>query len=142
MRPLELLTRPAPPRRAEPAVATELAERRRPATARFTFTPDPRRLRDLLADVDAKLADGDDRQRRMIRLLTAEIVSRMLSTSPLTVINLAVEQKSNSIRLDVWQEGAGPCEFFESLNEAVFVDLASAWGRDGRRDCGAWFEVF
>jgi len=141
MRPLELLTRTGPSRLAEPEVATELEERRRPNTARFTFTPDPRRLRELLTDVEARLAGCESRQRRMIRLLTVEIVSRLLSTSPRTAINLAVEQKANSVRLEVWQEGVGPCDFFEGLDEAVFVDLASVWGRDRRRECGAWFEV-
>ena len=132
----------APPRLDEPARATELEDRRRASTATFTFTPDPRRLRDLLAGVDAKLADCDTRQRRAIRLLIAEIVSRLLSTSPRTQIALAVERKQNSIRLDVWRAAAGPCDFFENLDEAVFVDLAAVWGRDRRRECGAWFEVF
>lgn len=141
MQPPELLTSPAPTRLAESAVATEFEERRRPSAARFTFSPDPRRLRDLLADVDAKLADCDSGQRRTVRLLVAEIVSRLLSTSPDTTIELAAEQKSNSIRLDVWQAADGPCDFFEDLDEALFVDLASAWGRDRRRDCGAWFEI-
>jgi len=141
MRPLKLLTSPAPPPLGVPAVATELEERRRRSTARFAFTPDPRRLRELLTDVEAKLADCDGRQRRMIRLLTVEIVSRLLSTSPRTPINLAVEQKENSIRLEVWHEGVEPCDFFDAIDEAVFVDLASVWGRDRRRECGAWFEV-
>lgn len=132
---------PEPPRPDEPAVATEVEDRRRPNTSSFTFTPDPRQLRGLLTAVDAKLAGCDPRQRRTLRLLIAEIVSRLLTTSPRTAIELAVEQKANSIRLDVWQEGIGPCDFFENLDEAIFVDLASAWSRDRRRDCGAWFEV-
>lgn len=142
MHPPELLTSSAPARLAEPAVETALEERRRPSAARFTFTPDPRRLRELLTDVDAKLAGCDCRQRRTIRLLIAEIVSRLLSSSPETTIELAVEQKVNSIRLDVWQASDGPCDFFENLDEAIFVDLASVWGSDRRRGCGAWFEVF
>ena len=140
MHPYESSTVLAPPPLA-PAGATELEERRRESTAAFTFTPDPRRLRDLLADVDAKLADCECRQRRSIRLLIAEVVSRLLTTSPRAQIELAVERKENSVRLDVWRAGAGPCDFFENLDEAVFVDLASVWGSDRRRDCGAWFEV-
>lgn len=141
MHPPELLTSSAPPPLAEPAVATEREERRRPAIATFDFTPDPRRLRALLAEVDQKLTGGECRQRRRIRLLIAEIVSRLISTSPRAEIHLTVEQKANSLRLDVWQDGVGPCEFFEHIEEAVFLDLASVWGRERRRPCGAWFEV-
>jgi len=140
MPPPETSTALALPRLDEPAGATELEERRRQSGA-FTFTPDARRLRALLADVDAKLVDCDARQRRSIRLLIAEIVSRLLSTAPRAEIELSVERKQNSVRLDVWLVGEGPCDFFENLDEAVFVDLASVWGSDRRRDCGAWFEV-
>lgn len=141
MRSLQSSTAVAPPRLDRTAGAPELEERRRESAAAFSFNPDPRRLRDLLADIDAKLADCDSRQRRSVRLLIAEIVSRLLSTSPRAQIELAVEQKRNSVRLDVWRAGTGPCDFFEGLDEAVFVDLASVWGRDRRRDCAAWFEV-
>ena len=141
MHPPESSTVLALPRLDEPAGATALEERRRASAAAFSFRPDPRRLRDLLAEVDAKLDGCDGRQRRLIRLLIAEIVSRLLSTSSRVEIELAVERKQNSIRLDVWRADAGPCDFFENLDEAIFVDLASVWGRDRRRECGAWFEV-
>ena len=129
------------PRLDEFAGATEPEERRRESATTFTFTPDPRRLRALLGDVDAKLVDCDGRQRRSVRLLIAEIVSRLLSTSNGARLELAVERKENSVRLDVWRADSGPCDFFENLDEAIFVDLASVWGRDRRRECGAWFEV-
>ena len=131
----------AAPRLDGAASAAEIEERRRESTATFTFTPDPRQLRDLLDDVDATLADCTSHQRRAIRLLVGEIVSRLLSAPTRERIELAVERKPNSVRLDVWRADAGPGDFFENLDEAVFVDLATVWGRDRRRECGAWFEV-
>ena len=142
MNPVETQTTAKPPLEAVPVPQLEVADRRRPAQARFTFKPDPRQLRSLLGDVDRKLAPGEFNQRRRVRLLVGEIVSRLLHTAAEATIELAIEVKENSVRVDVWQPDREPCDFFQHLDEAIFLDLASMWGRDRRRDCGAWFEVF
>lgn len=142
MNPIEAQRTAKPPLRAVPVPQLEVADRRRPAVARFTFKPDPRRLRSLLGDVERKLGTGDFQQRRRVRLLVGEIVARLLHTAADATIELAIEVKENSVRVDVWQPDREPCDFFQHLDEAIFLELASMWGRDRRRACGAWFEVF
>ena len=118
-----------------------LAERRRPAVRRLSFAPDPRQLRTLLADVETSLGPGDPRLLRSVRLLVGEIVSRVLASQMGGEIHLDMEVMNESVRIDIWQQASEPCDFWDLLDDAVFSDLTSAWGRDRRRPCGAWFEV-
>ncbi len=115
-------------------------ERRRPTVARFRFQPDPRRLRELLDEVDAALGSGDPLLQRRVRLLVGEIVARLLDRCPEGAVNLDLEIKEDSARIDI-AETAGDCDFWEALDDAVFTDLTSGWGRDRRGSGGAWFEV-
>jgi hypothetical protein len=113
---------------------------RRPTVARYSFAPDARKLRQLLTDVERRIPYPDTNVQRRVRLLVGQIVARMIGASECE-IEIAVEVKPDSVRIDVWQNTPAPCDFFDKLDEAIFLDLATAWGRDRRRPCGAWFEV-
>jgi hypothetical protein len=117
------------------------ADRRRPSVRSVTFAPDPRRLRTLLAEVEESLGATDPGLVRRVRLLVGEIVARVLGADPDAEIRLELELKPDSVRIDIWQPQAEPCEFWDLLDDTVFSDLTSAWGRDRRRACGAWFEL-
>jgi hypothetical protein len=116
-------------------------DRRRPTFTRFRFQPDARRLRTLLAEIDRGLGSSDLLLRRNVGLLVGEIVARLLGTCPRTAVQLELEIKADSVRVDISQRGDKPCEFWDALDDAVFSDLTSAWGRDRRGSGGAWFEV-
>jgi hypothetical protein len=118
-----------------------IPDRRRPAVARFSFQPDPRRLRRLLAEVDVGLGSSDPLLRRNVGLLVGEIVARMLTASPRTAVQLVLEIKADSVRVDICQPGDEQSDFWDQLYDAVFSDLTSAWGRDRRGSGGAWFEI-
>lgn len=126
-------------RAGSPSVAT--ADRRRPSLAELSFAPDPRRLRDLLAEFELALGSSDPALVRRARLLVGEIVARVLAAGIHDEIQLDLQIMSDSVRIDIWQDSDGPCDFWDRLDDAVFSDLASAWGRDRRRECGAWFEI-
>jgi len=115
-------------------------DRRRPTVARFRFQPDPRRLRALLDEVTAALGSCDSLQRRKVRLLVGEIVARLLERCPNGSVNLDLEIMADSVRVDI-SDSDGECEFWDGLDEVVFSDLTTAWGRDRRGSGGAWFEV-
>jgi len=115
-------------------------DRRRPTVARFRFQPDPRRLRSLLDEVNAALGSCDSLQRRKVRLLVGEIVARLLERCPNGAVNLDLEIMADSVRVDI-SDSDGECEFWDGLDEVVFSDLTTAWGRDRRGSGGAWFEV-
>lgn len=117
------------------------ADRRRPALAELSFAPDPRRLRELLAEFERALDSSDPALVRRARLLVGEIVARVLAAGLQEEIELGLQIRSDSVRIDIWQDSVGPCDFWDRLDDAVFSDLASTWGRDRRRECGAWFEI-
>jgi hypothetical protein len=121
--------------------APATADRRRPTVARFRFQPDPRRLRTLLAELEVALDPGDSVLRRNVRLLVGEIVARLLTASPRTAVELDLEVKADSVRIDIRQAGNQRSEFWDALDSAVFSDLTSAWGRDRRAGGGVWFEI-
>jgi hypothetical protein len=116
-------------------------DRRRPTVARFLFQPDPRHLRRLLAEVDVGLGSSDPLLSRNVRLLVGEIVARMVTASPRTAVELELEIKADSVRVDISQRGDEDCDFWDRLDDALFSDLTSAWGRDRRGSGGAWFEI-
>ena len=124
---------------ADPAFGT--VDRRRTPVARLRFEPDPRRLRTLLAEVEAGLESSHPLLRRRVRLLVGEIVARLLSACPRSAIELDLEVMADSVRVDIRERGEEPCDFWEALDDAVFSDLTSAWGRDRRGSGGAWFEI-
>jgi hypothetical protein len=115
-------------------------DRRRPTVARFRFQPDPRRLRALLDEVTTALGSRDPLLRRKVRLLVGEIVARLLDRCPDGEVNLDLEILADSVRVDI-SDSDGACDFWEGLDEVVFSDLTTAWGRDRRGSGGAWFEV-
>ena len=117
------------------------ADRRRPTVARFCFQPDPRRLRTLLAEVEVGLGSTDPLLGRNVRLLVGEIVARLLTACPRTAVELDLEVKAESVRVDIRQHGNEPCDFWDALDDVVFSDLTSAWGQDRRGSGGAWFEI-
>jgi hypothetical protein len=114
--------------------------RRRPTVARFRFQPDARRLRALLDEVTTALGTSDPLLRRKVRLLVGEIVARLLDRCPDGAVNLDLEIKADSVRVDIF-ENDGECDFWDGLDEVVFSDLTTAWGRDRRGTGGAWFEI-
>ena len=116
------------------------ADRRRATVARFRFEPDPRQLRELLAQVDAAVGGRDSLLRRRVGLLVGEIVGRLVGRCPRTPIRLDLELKEDSVRIEIAQSN-DDCDFWEVLDEVVFTDLTSGWGRDRRAGGGAWFEV-
>jgi hypothetical protein len=124
---------------ADPAFG--ITDRRRPAVARLRFEPDPRRLRTLLAEVEVGLEPSDPLVRRRVRLLVGEIVSRLLIACPRSAIELDLEVMADSVRVDIRERGDERCHFWEVLDDALFSDLTSAWGRDRRGRGGAWFEI-
>lgn len=121
--------------------AGETVDRRRPDLARFRFQPDPRHLRTLLAEVDADLESSDRMLRRNVRLLIGEILAQLLRECPRTAVHLDLEIKEDSVRIDIFARGDERCDFWEVLDDIVFSDLTTAWGRDRRGSGGAWFEV-
>lgn len=121
--------------------AAGTVDRRRPTLARFRFEPDPRRLRMLLGEVEVALGSGDPLLRRKVRLLVGEIVARLLTTCPRSAVELDLEIKADSVRVDIRQRGEERCDFWDALDDALFSDLTSAWGRDRRGSGGAWFEI-
>lgn len=78
--------------------------------------------------------------RRKVRLLVGEIVARLLDRCPDGAVNLDLEIKADSVRVDIF-ENDGECDFWDGLDDVVFSDLTTAWGRDRRGTGGAWFEV-
>lgn len=116
-------------------------DRRRPTVARFCFQPDPRRLRTLLAEVEVGLGSSEPLLQRNVRLLVGEIVARLLTACPRTAVQLDLEVKADSVRVDIRQLGNERCDFWDALDDAVFSDLTSDWGRDRRGGGGAWFEI-
>lgn len=123
------------------AVAGDAVDERRQTVARFRIEPDPRRLRELLAEVDTGLGSVDALLRRRVRLLVGEIVARVLRACPGAGLYLDLELKADSVRVDLIQRSGEKCDFWSSLDEVVFSDLTTAWGRDRRRPGGAWFEI-
>jgi hypothetical protein len=124
----------------DPRAARRRVERRRPTVARFRYEPDPRRLRELLVAVDGALAGQNWFLRRRVRFLVGEVVGRLVTRCPEGSIRLDLELKADSVRIDIAQSG-GACDFWEALDDVVFSDLTSAWGRDRRAGGGAWFEI-
>jgi hypothetical protein len=124
---------------ADAETARGPADRRRPTVAHFQFEPDPRRMRELLAEVDVVVSDRDPLLRRRVRLLVGEIVGRLVGHCPQTSIRLDLELKADAVRIDM--AANGDCDFWDVLDDVVFTDLTSGWGRDRRRSAGAWFEV-
>ena len=124
---------------ADPAFG--IVDRRRKPVARLRFEPDPRRLRTLLAEVEAGLESSDPLLRRRVRLLVGEIVARLLTACPRSAIELDLEVMADSVRVDIRERGDEPCDFWEALDDALFSDLTTAWGRDRRGSGGAWFEI-
>lgn len=120
--------------------ARPTAERRRPTVARFRFDPDARRLRALLREVDACIESRESLERHRVRLLVSEIVARQLDYRPYAPVYLDLELKENSVRIDIAQLDGGS-GFWDALDDTVFSDLTTAWGRDQRGSGGAWFEV-
>lgn len=116
-------------------------DRRRPTVARFRFEPDPRDLRRLLGEVEVGLGSTDPLLRRNVRLLIGEIVSRLLTACPQTAVQLDLEIKADSVRVDITQRGNERCDLWDALDDIIFSDLTSAWGRDRRASGGAWFEI-
>ena len=55
-------------------------------------------------------------------------------------IRLDLELKADAVRIDM-AASDGDCDFWDVLDDVVFTDLTSGWGRDRRRSAGAWFEV-
>jgi hypothetical protein len=127
-------------RAADARAAPGTVDRRRPTVARIRFQPDPRRLRTLLDDVGANLGASDPFLRRKVRLLVGEIVARLLDRCPETAIQLDLQVMADSVRIDI-VESDGECDFWEALDDVVFSDLTTGWGRDRRGSGGAWFEV-
>jgi hypothetical protein len=125
---------------AAAAAARRSLERRRPTVARFRFEPDPRRLRTLLEEIDSCLDSRDPAERRQVRLLVSEIVSRLLDHYPEVPIHLDLEIKEDGVRVDIAQSDGGS-DFWEAVDDAVFSDLTTGWGRDRRGSGGAWFEI-
>ena len=125
-------------RQATPTITG--VDSRRPTLARYRFAPDARKLRQLLTDVERRVHYPDAGVQRRVRFLVGQIVARMIGASECE-IEIGIEVKPDSVRIDVWQNTPTPCDFFEKLDEAIFLDLATSWGRDRRRPCGAWFEV-
>jgi hypothetical protein len=120
----------------------EPTERRRPSIATLRLQPDPRRIREFLAEVESGLGDSCDQQlRRNVRLLVGEIAARLLGACPRAAIQVDLEVKADSVRVDIAERGGEPCDFWDALDDAVFSDLTTAWGRDRRRGGGAWFEL-
>jgi hypothetical protein len=117
------------------------ADRRRATVARFRFEPDPRQLRELLAQVDAAVDRRDALLRRRVGLLVGEIVGRLVGQCPRAPIRLDLELMDDSVRIEIAQSNGDDCDFWETLDEVVFTDLTSGWGRDRRGGGGAWFEV-
>ena len=121
--------------------APELAaERRRHTVARLRFDPDARHLRALLEEIDACLEQRDPDERRRVRLLVSEIVARLLASPHGASVELDLELKEYGVRIDI-TDRAGGDDFFEALDDTIFSDLTSGWGRDRRGTGGAWFEV-
>ena len=108
--------------------------------ARLRFEPDARRVRELLAQVDAVVADRDALGRRRVRLLVGEILGRLVQHCPQAPVQLDLELKADSVRIDI-AVGGGECDFWDAVDDVVFTDLTTGWGRDRRREAGAWFEV-
>ena len=129
-----------PERGADPGPQATLADRRRPSVATFGFEPDPRRLRTLLDEVEAALGPGDALLQRNVRLLVGEIVARLTVACPDVAVRLGLEVMADSVRVEIASDGA-PCEFWSGLDDALFSDLTSSWGRDRRSGGGAWFEI-
>ncbi len=116
-------------------------DRRRPSVATLSFEPDPRHLRELLADVEGALEPMDSRHRRTVRLLVGEVVARLITHCPGMAIQLDLEIKRDSVRVDIRHRGDDPCDFWNALDDTVFSDLTTGWGRDRRGSGGAWFEI-
>ena len=71
-----------------------------------------------------------------------EIVGRLVGHCPRASIRLDVELKEDSVRIEIAPQGNDDdCDFWEVLDDVVFTDLTSGWGRDRRGGGGAWFEV-
>jgi hypothetical protein len=115
-------------------------ERRRNTVARLRFDPDARHLRALLEEIDACLEQRDPDERRRVRLLVSEIVARLLDSTHGAAVHLDLELKDQSVRIDISDRDGGD-DFFEALDDTIFSDLTSGWGRDRRGTGGAWFEV-
>ena len=103
-------------------------DRRRPTVARFRFEPDPRDLRRLLGEVEVGLGSTDPLLRRNVRLLIGEVVSRLLMACPQTAVQLDLEIKADSVRVDITQRGNERCDVWNALDEITFSDLTSASG--------------
>lgn len=115
-------------------------ERRRNTVARLRFDPDARHLRALLEEIDACLELRDPDERRRVRLLVSEIVARLLASPHGAAVHLDLELKPDSVRIDIADRDGG-ADFWEALDDTIFSDLTTGWGRDRRGSGGAWFEV-
>ena len=125
---------------AEPCASPAPIYQRRPTLAQFTFERDPRLLRALLQDISEALESSHPSLRHEVRLLISEIVGRLLQRCPEVTVQLDLVIKADSVRVDVPETG-GECDFWDALDNEVFTDLTSGWGRDRRGSGGAWFEI-
>ena len=128
------------PLTGKPGASPDAIKQRRPTLAHFSFERDPRLLRALLQDISEALELSHPSLRHEVRLLIGEIVGRLLHRCPEQTVQLDLVIKADSVRVDV-AETAGDCDFWEALDDPVFTDLTSGWGRDRRGNGGAWFEI-
>lgn len=119
------------------------AERRLKSAARYEIDSDPRHLREMLSEVERTLTGVDERVRRRVALLVGELVGR-ISERPRAhgKLHMEIHERPSSLRVDMWDEaGQLDDEFWRRLADSALVGLATAWGRDRRREAGAWFEI-
>ena len=128
------------PSTGKPGASPDAINQRRPTLAQFSFERDPRLLRALLQDISEALDSSHPSLRHEVRLLISEIVGRLLRRCPEVTVQLDLVIKADSVRVDVAETG-GDCDFWGALDDPVFTDLTSGWGRDRRGSGGAWFEI-
>ena len=87
--------------RGEAGDGSSRPERRRPSVRSVSFAPDPRRLRSLLAEVEATLEPNDPALVRRVRLLVGEIVARVIASDLEAEIQLDIEIMRESVRIEI-----------------------------------------
>jgi hypothetical protein len=125
-------------------------ERRAPTLAQFEVNPSPRKLRDSLKRADEALASVEDRTRRRVARLLAEVIGRSSDPrrTPHGLIQIAFTLTPTTVRIDV--SGPAlllPSEVDDSQQDrtAVFPAwilqaFADRWALDRRRrDAAMWF---
>jgi hypothetical protein len=127
-----------------PVAADQPKDRRQSSVVSYSFAPEPKRLRSMLAEIEERLSalgDSSELQRNVL-VLVGEIASRLLRSSmEVDVLHLDLEIKRGTVRVDIWQEIVDqPCALLGLVDDPVLRDLAWASGNDRRRPCGAWFE--